>query len=84
MKFGVGRWKALERAQVLPGKFVQQCYLQLQRIMGQQSLAGFMHLHVDIDAIAADNAKKKGKRKCGFLVNDGDKLTQPEKVELQK
>lgn len=49
MKFGVGRWKKLEESGVLPGKFIQQCYLQLQRCLGQQSLVGFMGLHIDID-----------------------------------
>ena len=68
------QWKY--RSNVLPGKFIQQCYLQVQRIFGQQSLVGFMGLHVDIDQIYEDNKKKSGARKQGFLVNDGDKLTK--------
>jgi len=47
------------RSKVLPTKSVQQCYLQTQRLMGQQSLAEFMGLSVDIDRIAEDNGKKK-------------------------
>jgi hypothetical protein len=35
-----------------------------------------MGLHVDIDQIYEDNKKKVGKRKAGFLVNDGDKITK--------
>lgn len=44
-----------------------------------------MGLHVDIDAIYADNQKKvNAKRKQGFLVNDGDKLTKEQKLKLQE
>ena len=57
----------------------------MQRLFGQQSLAGFMGLHVDIDAISEKNKlNKTGKRKQGFLVNDGDKLTPEIKLALQK
>ena len=34
MKFGVGKWTDLFKADVLPGKMIQQCYLQTQRIFG--------------------------------------------------
>ena len=51
--------------------------------MGQQSLGGFLGLHVDIDRIARDNEQKSGYRKAGFLVNQGDKKT-PEERELMK
>jgi len=44
---------------VLPTKSIQQCYLQTQRLLGQQSLAEFMGLHVDVDRIAEDNRSKK-------------------------
>ena len=40
-------------------------------------------MHVDIDQIYEDNKKKKGHRKQGFLVNDGDKLTKEEKVKIK-
>jgi hypothetical protein len=50
-------------------------------MIGQQSLAEFMRLHLDIDAIAAKNkANVIGKRKMGFLINEEDKLTK----ELRK
>jgi hypothetical protein len=45
--------------------------------MGQQSLAGFLGLHVDLDRISQDNAKIQGTRKYGtVLINQGDKLTR--------
>jgi arsenate reductase-like glutaredoxin family protein len=56
----------------------------VQRIFGQQSLVGFMGLHVDIDQIYEDNKRKEGNRKQGFLVNDGDKLTKEQKIELKE
>eukprot|EP00347_Sterkiella_histriomuscorum_P013536 403364335 len=84
MKFGVGRWSAINKSGVLPTKQIQQCYLQTQRLIGQQSLAEFMGLHLDIDRIAADNKQKRGIRKQGFLVNQGCKLTPEEKDELRK
>lgn len=52
--------------------------------MGQQSLAEFMGLKVDIDAVYEMNKKRTGKRKNGCLVNEGDKLTQEIKRELIK
>ena len=42
-----------------------------------------MGLHVDIDAIYEDNSKKICKRKQGFIVNDGDKLTPEQKLALK-
>ncbi|CDW81052.1 UNKNOWN [Stylonychia lemnae] len=83
MKFGIGKWTAMEKSGILPTKSIQQCYLQTQRIIGQQSLAEFMNLHVDIDRIAIDNRRKQGIRKMGFLVNQGGKLTPEEKAQLQ-
>jgi hypothetical protein len=47
------------RSKVLPTKSIQQCYLQTQRLLGQQSLAEFMSLHVNIDKILEDNVKKQ-------------------------
>ncbi len=67
---------------MLPTKSIQQCYLQTQRLMGQQSLAEFMGLSVDIDRIAIDHKGRQGIRKCGFLVNQGGKLTREEKQGL--
>ena len=45
-------------------------------MLGQQSLAEYLGLHVDIKRIQADNKSKPGVRKHGLLVNDGDKLTR--------
>ena len=59
-------------------------YLQTQRLVGQQSLAEFMGLQLDLDAIAEINKKKVGQRKCGFLVNTDDKLTKEEKKKRQQ
>ena len=42
-----------------------------------------MGLHIDIDRIKRDNDATPGVRKCGFLVNQGDKLTKQRKKELQ-
>ena len=50
--------------------------------MGQQSLAEFMGLRVDIPRIAAENKVRQGIRKCGFLVNQGGKLTRQERQVL--
>ena len=47
-------------------------------------MAGFLGLHLDVNRIGADNKKKSGHRKCGFLVNDGDKLTAEDKERLKK
>ena len=44
-----------------------------------------MGLHIDIDAVNERNKMNiTGKRKQGFLVNDGDKLTPDEKHKLQR
>ena len=51
MKFGIGRWKAIERSECLPTKNISQMYLQTQRLVGQQSLAEFMGLHVDLEQV---------------------------------
>ena len=58
MKFGIGRWKQFQDSKVLPTKSVRESYLQLQRLMGQQSLSGFNKLHVDITRVFQDNIKK--------------------------
>ncbi|TNV82257.1 hypothetical protein FGO68_gene14884 [Halteria grandinella] len=82
MKFGIGKWTKIEKSGVLPTKSIQQCYLQTQRLLGQQSLAEYMGLSVDIDRIYKDNCAKQGIRKCGFLVNQGGKLLPEEKQRL--
>ena len=52
--------------------------LQTQRLLGQQSLAEFMGLHVHLDRVFLDNLKKQGpeiQRKNNFIINTGDNLT---------
>jgi hypothetical protein len=54
--------------------------LQTQRLLGQQSLAEFMGLHVHMDKVFGDNAKKMGvQRKNKFIINTGDNLTAKER-----
>ena len=67
MKFGVGKWTKIEKSRVLPTKTIQQCYLQTQRLVGQQSLAGFMGLSLNIDQIRIDNEK----RQVSVFIHDG-------------
>ena len=81
-KFGIGKWCALEKSQCLPSKTIQQMYLQTQRMLGQQSLAAYMGLHVNIRQVFEDNMKKPGLRKYNCLVNEGDKLTAEMKRRL--
>ena len=51
--------------------------------MGQQSMSGFLGLHVDVDLVGKENAKKAGLRKYGcVLINQGDKLTKELKEKL--
>ncbi|KAJ3271567.1 hypothetical protein HDV01_006529 [Terramyces sp. JEL0728] len=83
MKFGIGNWKDVMEAGVLPGKTNAQLNLQLQRLLGQQSTAEFQGLHIDPAVIGEKNAGLTGdhiKRKNGFIVNTGGlfKLTRPE------
>ena len=58
---------------MLPTKSVQQCYLQTQRLMGQQSLAEFMGLSVDIDTIARENKNRKVRL---FLAHAVDRVSE--------
>jgi len=48
----------LLRSGCLPSKTISQMNLQTQRLLGQQSLAEFMGLHVYLDKVFLDNAKK--------------------------
>jgi len=53
-------------------------YLQTQRLIGQQSLAEFMGLHLDLEQIYCDNRTREGPnitRKGGLIVNAGDNPT---------
>ena len=57
-------------------------YLQAQRLLGQQSLAEFMGLHLDLERIGRDNqAKVDVVRKNGVIINTGD---NPSKLEVYK
>ncbi|KAJ3325477.1 hypothetical protein HDV06_004336 [Boothiomyces sp. JEL0866] len=81
MKFGIGNWKEVMEAGVLPGKTNAQLNLQLQRLLGQQSTAEFQGLHIDPAVIGEKNSSLTGdhiKRKNGFIVNTGGKLSRPE------
>lgn len=76
-KFGVGKWIQIVDSGVLPGKQIQQLNGQTQRLLGQQSLAEYSGMCVDIDAIRADNNAKQGSeiyRKSGLITNQGGKL----------
>lgn len=56
--------------------------LQTQRLLGQQSLAEFMGLHVHLDRVFNDNLKKVGPeviRKNNFIINTGDNQTANER-----
>ena len=54
-------------------------YMQTQRLLGQQSLAEFMGLHLNLEKVwEVNNAKREGKyvRKAGLLINMGDNPTK--------
>lgn len=79
MKFGVGRWRAIEKSECLSTKTIGQMYLQAQRLVGQQSLAEFMGLHLDLEQIWLKNASKQGPdviRKYGCIINTGDNMSK--------
>ncbi|KAK8793506.1 hypothetical protein WA158_004865 [Blastocystis sp. Blastoise] len=85
MKFGLGNWRKIHRANVLPGKTVNQIVSEVQRMIGQQSLKEFLNVHADPYAIGDDNSKRKDvKRKNGMIVNVGKTLTNEEYEILHK
>jgi hypothetical protein len=51
MVHGVGRWKEIECTGLLPGKLYQQLNGQTQRLLGQQSLAGYHTCKHDCHAV---------------------------------
>lgn len=73
MKYGVGRWVQILDTGLLPGKLIQQLNGQTQRLLGQQSLAAYTGLRVDIDRIRQDNEAKGDSvnRKAGLIIYDG-------------
>ena len=58
MKFGVGRWVKIAKSDCLPNKTISQMYMQTQRLVGQQSLAEFMGLHLDLQKIWEKNNRR--------------------------
>ena len=74
IKYGIGSWTVIIKTRCLPGKTVAQLYNQAQRLLGQQSLAEFQGLSLDIPAIFARNANIVGTRKNNCLINTGNKL----------
>eukprot|EP00842_Homolaphlyctis_polyrhiza_P001517 jgi/Hompol1/2366/HPOL_002920-RA len=77
--FGIGNWHKVLESGCLPGKTNAQLNLQLQRLLGQQSTAEFQGLHIDPAMVGAINALRKGpniKRKNGFIVNTGSKMSK--------
>ena len=58
--------------------------LQTQRLLGQQSLAEFMGLHVDLRRVFLDNSRKTGpeiQRKNNFIINTGNNLTTEDREQ---
>ncbi len=83
-KFGVGRWRKITKAGVLPGKSVAQLNLQTQRLLGQQSTREFMGLHLFCSRVGQKNALLvDAPRKNGCIINDGDKIS-PDETQRRK
>jgi hypothetical protein len=77
MKYGIGRWVKISESKCLPNKSISQMYNQTQRFLGQQSLAEFMQLHVDLFRVWETNqAKIDVVRKGGLIINVGDNPTK--------
>jgi len=77
--YGIGNWKDIIEHGCLPDKTNAQMNLQLQRMLGQQSTAEFQNLHIDPYEIGKINSQKQGpniKRKNGFIINTGGKLSR--------
>ena len=85
MKCGIGRWKKIMNSECLPGKTPSQLSSQTQRLLGQQSLAEYMHLHLDIDKVAKFNHQKTDvKRKSNCIVNQGKNMSPDELAVLRE
>ncbi|KXZ44344.1 hypothetical protein GPECTOR_69g437 [Gonium pectorale] len=85
MKCGVGQWMQILNLGLLPGKMIQQLNGQTQRLLGQQSLAAYTGLRVDVDRIRVDNeARTDATRKAGLIIYDGPALTKEMKAELRE
>jgi hypothetical protein len=82
MKFGIGRWKKIMQSGCLSGKTSSQLSSQTQRLLGQQSLAEYLHLHLDIDKVAQYNYTRTDViRKSNCIINTGK---NPNPEELQR
>jgi hypothetical protein len=85
MKYGIGRWKKIMHSQCLPGKTPSQLSSQTQRLLGQQSLAEYMHLNLDIDKVSKfNNQKTDVKRKSNCIVNTGKNMSPEELIVLRE
>ncbi|KAL0037870.1 hypothetical protein WJX79_003094 [Trebouxia sp. C0005] len=85
MKYGVGRWVQILDTGLLPGKLIQQLNGQTQRLIGQQSLAAYTGLQVDIDRIRADNAGRTDvERKSGLIIWSGPNPNKKMRDEWRK
>ncbi|DBA99858.1 TPA: hypothetical protein ACH3X1_013754 [Trebouxia sp. C0004] len=85
MKYGVGRWVQILDTGLLPGKLIQQLNGQTQRLIGQQSLAAYTGLQVDIDRIRADNAARTDvERKSGLIIWSGPNPNKKMRDEWRK
>ncbi|PNW76495.1 hypothetical protein CHLRE_11g467637v5 [Chlamydomonas reinhardtii] len=85
MKHGVGQWMQILSTGLLPGKLIQQLNGQTQRLLGQQSLAAYTGLKVDVDRIRVDNeTRTDATRKAGLIINDGPNLTKEMKEKMRQ
>ncbi|KAJ3072400.1 hypothetical protein HDU98_003682 [Podochytrium sp. JEL0797] len=85
LKFGVGNWRAILDSNCLPGKNPSQMYLQVQRILGQQSISEFTGLHLDIREIGKINkARTDVVRKNRLITNSGVKMTREQTLKKLK
>lgn len=82
-KFGIGKWKLIKSSGCLPGKTISQMNIQTQKLLGQQSLAEFMGLKIDLEKVYYENKKQLMSNKLflkkGFIINTGNNLSNEEK-----
>ena len=58
MKHGFGNWGKIVESDCLPTKNISQLQIQTQRLVGQQSLAEFKGLHLDLEGVFERNFKR--------------------------
>jgi len=86
-KYGIGNYKKILENMHLPEKTMAQINNQTQRFLGQQATKEFHLMKVDLDAVNAWNAAKKGpgiQRKNGCIINSGNKLEREQVRRLQE